>query len=96
MSFLRGGTMRGIALVINAVNIILRHLAEEPDCTAVRELRQTALGYINEVVMWRSTLPPVEEREALMTRVLALHVAVSKLGVARRVQPYAVPSATLA
>ncbi len=40
---------------------------------------ETALGYINEIVMWTTTLPSVEMREALMKKVLALHVAVSRL-----------------
>ena len=72
--------MRGITLVIEAVNVILRHLAEAPDCPKVRELREKGLGYINEVVLWKSTMPPVEKRDTLMKNVLALHVAVNRLG----------------
>jgi len=37
--------VRGIALVIDAVNIILRHLGEMPDGPAVRELRVRAVAY---------------------------------------------------
>jgi hypothetical protein len=70
--------MQGIALVIAAVNVVLRHLGALPDDPEVRELRETALGYINEVVLWTTTLPSVEERDTLMKKVLALHVSVNR------------------
>jgi hypothetical protein len=70
--------MQGIALVIAAVNVILRHLDALPDGPEVRELRATALGYINEVMLWTTTLPSIETRDALMKKVLALHVSVSR------------------
>jgi len=74
--------VRGLALVIEAVNVILRHLAEAPDSPEVRELRERGLGYINEAVLWKDARPrpSVEMREALMKKVLGLHVAVNKLG----------------
>ena len=74
--------MRGLALVIEAVNIILRHLGELPDGPEVRELRHRGLGYINEAVLWKDVRPQpsVEMRESLMKKVLVLHVAVRKLG----------------
>lgn len=72
--------MRGIALVIEVVNIILRHLAAAPDGPEARELRDKALGYINEAVLWMEPRPSVEKREALMKKALALHVEVNKLG----------------
>ena len=74
--------MRGLALVIEAVNIILRHLGELPDGPEVRELRGRGLGYINEAVLWKDVRPQpsVEMRESLMKKVLVLHVAVRKLG----------------
>jgi hypothetical protein len=74
--------VRGLALVIEAVNIILRHLGEMPDGAEARELRGKALGYINEAVLWKDLLPrpSVETRDALMKKVLVLHVEVSKLG----------------
>ncbi len=73
--------MRGIALVIEAVNVILRHLAEAPDGQEVRELRERGLGYINEAVLWKDARPrpSVQARETLMKKVLVLHVAVNKL-----------------
>jgi hypothetical protein len=74
--------VRGIALIIDAVNIILKHLGEKPDGPEVHELRERALGYINEAVLWKDARPrpSVEKREALMKKVLALHVEVKKLG----------------
>lgn len=78
-----GVVVRGLALVIDAVNVILRHLAELPDGPEVPELRDRALGYIEEVAMWNTSRPSVETREAMMKKVLALHVVVNKLGVDR-------------
>ena len=78
--------MRGLALVIEAVNVILRHVGELPECAERRELRERALGYINEAVLWRDARPrpSVQTREALMKKVLALHVEVEVLGGRRR------------
>ena len=74
--------MRGIAHIIDAVNIILRHLGEKPGGPEACELRDRGLGYINEAVLWRDARPrpTVQARVALMKKVLALHVAVKKLG----------------
>lgn len=72
--------MRGIALVIGAVHVILKRLAELPEGPEVHAQRETALGYIGEVAMWNASQPSVEMREATMKRVLALHVAVNRLG----------------
>jgi len=76
----------GIALVIEAVNVILRHMGELPDGPEVRELRHKALGYINEAVLWKDVRPRPsgEVRDALMKKVLVLHVAVNKLGGGRQ------------
>ena len=40
--------VQGIALVITALNVVLRHLGALLGGREVRELRETALGYINE------------------------------------------------
>jgi len=73
--------VRGFALVIDAVNVVLRHLGELPDGPEVRVLRDQALGYINEAVLWKDAhpRPSVEARDALMKKVLALHVTVKRL-----------------
>jgi hypothetical protein len=75
--------MKGLSLVIDAVNVILRHLDEGPDGLEARELRSKALDYINEGLLWKDARPrpSVETREALMKKVLALHVAVRRLEV---------------
>jgi hypothetical protein len=89
--------MQGIALVIAAVNVILRHLGALPDGPEVRELRETALGYINEVVLWRTTLPSAAERDALMKKVLALSVSVNhhegRVPTSESIRPADVPPA---
>jgi hypothetical protein len=53
-----------------------------PDSPEVRDLREKGLGYINEAVLWKDAKPrpTVQMREALMKKVLALHVEASKLG----------------
>lgn len=73
--------MRGIALVIDAVNVILKHLGELPDGPEVHVLREKGLGYINEAVLWKDAQPrpSVQMREALQKKVLGLHVEVNKL-----------------
>ncbi len=73
--------MRGIALVIEAVNVVLRHLGEIPEGPEASALRDEGLGYINEALLWKEAQPrpSVETRNALMKKVLALHVAVRKL-----------------
>jgi hypothetical protein len=71
--------VRGIALVIDAANVILRHLAEIPDGMEARALRERALECIKEATEWKVARPTVETREAMMKRVLALHVAVKRL-----------------
>lgn len=73
--------MRGIALIIDAVNIILRHLGELPDGPEVRELREKGLGYIGEAVLWKEARMglSIVKREALMKKVLDLHIEMNKL-----------------
>jgi hypothetical protein len=78
----RNVAVRGIKLIIDAANVILKHLGEMPDDPQARELRDKALGYIDEAVLWRDARPrpSVEKREALMKKVLALHIEVKNLG----------------
>jgi hypothetical protein len=56
--------VRGIALFIDAVNVILKHLGDLPDGHEVHALRQKGLGYINEAVLWKDARPrpSVEKR----------------------------------
>ena len=78
--------MRGLALVIEAVNVVLKHLAQMSDGPEVRELRDEALGCINEAVLWKDEQPrpTVQQRDTLMKKVLALHIAANKLDARRR------------
>jgi hypothetical protein len=77
--------VRGIALVIEAANVILRHLGEIPDGVEVRALREQTLDCIQEAAAWKSARPTAQIREAMMKRVLALHVEVKRL--AERQEP---------
>jgi hypothetical protein len=67
-------------MVLEAVDIVLRNLAELPDGADARKVREKALAYIKEAEGWRDHPPSVEKREALMKKVLGLHTAVSRLG----------------
>lgn len=71
--------MRGIALVIEAANVVLRHLSDLPDGDEARALREKTLDCIQEAAAWQSGKPSVQVREAMMKRVLALHVEVKRL-----------------
>lgn len=77
--------MRGIALVIEAANVILRHLGEIPDGVEARALREKTLDCIQEAAALKGAKPTAQTREAMMKRVLALHVEVKRL--AERQEP---------
>jgi hypothetical protein len=68
-------------LVIDAVSVILKQLDGAPDGPEVRALRARALDCVNEAVALRDTRPrlPAEQRDALMKKLLALHVEVRRL-----------------
>jgi hypothetical protein len=80
----RGESMRRTAVVIDAVNATLRHLALAPDSVQVQELRAEGVGYIREATAWSDSPPTVEARDALMAKVLRLHAAARRLGQPRR------------
>ncbi len=71
--------MNATALVIGAVNLVLKHLGDLPEGPEVTALRERALGYIEEAAMWSAEQPSAQVREATMKNVLALHIAVTKL-----------------
>ncbi len=68
-----------VVVVLEAIDLTLRGLAHAPDGPAERELRQTAVACAKEAEGWRQRPPSGEEREALMKRVLAVHVAAEGL-----------------
>ena len=68
------------AVIVDAVNVILRRLARLADSAEVRELLEKAHGRLREVDEWTDRPPTVEERESLMKNVLAVHVEARRFG----------------
>ena len=58
----------------------MKNLAQLPDSAHARKVREKALACIKEAEGWRDHPPSVEQREALMKKVLGLHTAVRRLG----------------
>ena len=75
---MRAPTKR-MSLVLDAVQIALGQLAKLPNSPEVEDLRTKALAYEKEAKHWSEKPPTSEQREAMMKKVLALHVAVTKL-----------------
>ena len=67
------------AVVHNAIKTALASLTVFPDSEEARELRERCLTYQATTSEWTHTAPTPEEREAMMKKVVALHVAVTKL-----------------
>jgi len=76
---------KGVVVVLEAIDLTLRRLSHAPDGPEERELREAALACAKEAEGWRERPPSAEQREALMKRVLAVHVAAERL--ASRQQP---------
>ncbi len=70
---------KGIVVVLEAIDLTLERLALVPDGPEARELHQATLACAKVAEGWRNKAPSAEQREALMKRVLALHVAASRL-----------------
>lgn len=68
-----------LALVRDAIEIVLRRLSTLPPSTEVEELRVRAEECLREADAWGQTAPTMEQREALMKRVLGLHTAIARL-----------------
>ena len=70
---------RELALVRDAVDVVLRRLAKLPAAPEVEELRFRAGDYVQLARGWQSAKPTAEQSETLMKRVLKLHVELAKL-----------------
>jgi hypothetical protein len=68
-----------LAVVREAIDVVLRHLECLPTSDRVEQLRAWVLDCIQETEQWRASPPTAREREGLMKRLLALHVAVTKI-----------------
>jgi acyl-CoA reductase-like NAD-dependent aldehyde dehydrogenase len=68
------------SVVLSALQVTLRHLSEIPDSPEADALKRAVADCEREAREWRTTSPTAQQREALMKRVLALHLSVAKLG----------------
>lgn len=68
---------RRLTLIRDALGVVLHQLAVLPPSVEVERLRMIAEGYLREAHEWRA--PTTAESENLSNRVLALHVAVTKI-----------------
>ncbi len=68
------------ALVIDAVNVILRQLDGAPHSSELEALalRQRGLACIEQTKDWKDQPPSAEQHDAVMKAVLALHLTVRK------------------
>jgi CheY-like chemotaxis protein len=73
-----------LSVVRNAIDILLQKLSVLPPCEEVDALFSTAGNYLREAEKWRTSPPTAHDREALMKRVLALHVDLARIERARR------------
>jgi hypothetical protein len=68
-----------IETVRKAIAVVLRHLESLPPSDGKQQLRGLVQDCLREADGWATTRPADREREALMKRLLALHVAVTRL-----------------
>jgi hypothetical protein len=83
---------RRMSLVMDAIQIALDQLAKMPDSPSVEALRSKAAAYAADAKGWAQVRPTAEHKEAMMKNVLALQIAVTKLGTERAPAPDASPS----
>jgi hypothetical protein len=65
--------------VLDAIHQALATFAALPDSTEARNLREQCLAVEATAREWATVPPSPEDRDALMRKVLALHVAITKL-----------------
>jgi hypothetical protein len=70
---------KNIQLVVDAVNVVLKNLGQVKDNAEGRTLEELGFAYIQQAEGWKDHPPAVEQREALMRKVLALHIAASRI-----------------
>jgi hypothetical protein len=79
---------RFLAVLKDAIGVVLRRLAALPPSPRVEELRAKAEGYLRSTEGWVVSPPDADERDKVMKDVLMLHVEVGKL---ERAKPGAMP-----
>jgi hypothetical protein len=68
---------------MDAIQIALDQLAKMPDSPEVEALRSKAAACAEDARGWAQVRPTAEHKEAMMKDVLALQIAVTKLGTDR-------------
>jgi hypothetical protein len=73
-------TLQARFLVVQeAIDVVLRHLECLPTSDRAELLRAWVQDCMRETEQWTASPPTDREREGLMKRLLALHVAVTKI-----------------
>jgi hypothetical protein len=62
-----------------AIKVVLRHVESLPPSDGKQQLRALVQDCLRDADVWESTAPGPLEREELMKRLLALHIAVTKM-----------------
>jgi hypothetical protein len=70
---------RRFMVVREAIDVVLRHLECLPTSDRAEQLRAWVQDCMQETEQWRASSPTAREREGLMKRLLALHIAVTKI-----------------
>jgi hypothetical protein len=71
--------VKDITLVVDALRVVLTNLNAMADSAESRRLREKAASVMKEAKGWKDVPPSVEQREALMKKVLGLHTAMRRL-----------------
>jgi hypothetical protein len=82
------------AVVREAGEVLLRHLALMPLSDTTEQLQVWVQGCMQEAERWRGSQPTARERDVLMKRLLTLQVAVATLEREGRA-PHSLPSPML-
>jgi hypothetical protein len=67
------------SVVLNALAVTLRLLAEMPASAETDALRRRIADCEREAKQWRAAQPTPQEREGVMKRVLVIHTEVARL-----------------
>jgi hypothetical protein len=70
---------RQLMVVRDAIDVVLRHLECLPTSDRAEQLRAWVQDWRQETEQWRASPPTAREREGLMIRLLAVHIAVTKI-----------------
>jgi hypothetical protein len=71
--------LKRVALAVDSIAAVVAALASIPDSDAKQRLISDAHACEREVLEWPQQPPSDEQREALMKRVLSLHIQVADL-----------------